>query len=167
MDQAAVEYRRFLDGDDAGLEALIRAYKDGLMLFLNSYVQDLAAAEELMEETFVRLVVRRPHFSPHASFKTYLYTIGRRLAVDYLRRTARVTTLPPGGLERAAGGAGNAGAALSARGAAYPAAPGNGEAEPGLSAGAVSGLFRRAEQSADRHGDRTEPPPGGKPPVPG
>lgn len=95
MDQAAVEYRRFLDGDDAGLEALIRAYKDGLMLFLNSYVQDLAVAEELMEETFVRLVVRRPHFSPHASFKTYLYTIGRRLAVDYLRRTARVTTLPP------------------------------------------------------------------------
>ena len=88
-------YMRFLAGDETALTELIGRYREGLTRFLNGYVHNQAVAEELMTETFVRLVVRRPRFSPRASFKTWLYTIGRRLATDHLRRAARTITLPP------------------------------------------------------------------------
>ena len=48
MDNGASSYRRFLDGDDKGLEEIVRDYKDGLILYLNSYVSNISVAEELM-----------------------------------------------------------------------------------------------------------------------
>ena len=77
--------RKFLDGDDSALAEIIRIYKDGLILYLNGYVKSIAVAEELTEDTFVKLVIKRPRFFGHASFKTWLYTVGRNVALDYLR----------------------------------------------------------------------------------
>ena len=94
MDHGAACYRRFLDGEDEGLVEIIRDYKDGLILFLNRYVNNIHTAEELAEDTFFRLVTKRPRFSGSASFKTWLYTIGRNTAVSHLRRSGRVCTLP-------------------------------------------------------------------------
>ena len=48
IDNGASSYRRFLDGDDKGLEEIVRDYKDGLILYLNSYVSNISIAEELM-----------------------------------------------------------------------------------------------------------------------
>ena len=63
MDNGASSYRRFLDGDDSGIVEIIRDYKDGLILFLNRYVNNLHVAEELAEDTFFRIVTRRPGFA--------------------------------------------------------------------------------------------------------
>ncbi len=93
MENGACSYRRFLAGDENGLVEIIRDYKDGLMLYINSYVQNIHVAEDLTEDTFVRLMVRRPHFAGKSRFKTWLYAIGRHLAVDYLRRASRVMSL--------------------------------------------------------------------------
>ncbi len=89
MDNGAGSYRRFLEGDENGIIEIIRDYKDGLILFLNGFTQNICVAEELMEETFVRLLVKKPKFSPRYSFKTWLYTIGRNTAIDYLRRNSK------------------------------------------------------------------------------
>ncbi len=89
MDQGEDSYRRYLAGDDDGLAALVRLYRDGLMLFLNGYVGDLTVAEELAEDTFFRLMVKKPRFSGKSSFRSFLYGIGRHIALDYLRRGAR------------------------------------------------------------------------------
>ena len=89
MDRGADSYRRFLDGDDRGLAEIIAQYNTGLTLFLNSFVNDLAAADELSEDTFVKLGVKKPRFSGKSSFKTWLYAIGRNLAVDYLRDASK------------------------------------------------------------------------------
>ena len=56
------------------------------ILYLNAYVNNIFLAEELTEDTFFRLVVKKPWFSGRCSFKTWLYTIGRNVAIDYLRR---------------------------------------------------------------------------------
>ncbi len=85
MDNGACSYRRFLAGDEDGLVEIIRDYKDGLILYLCRYVENIHVAEELCEDTFVRLVVKRPRFAGRSSFKTWLYAIGRNLAVDHLR----------------------------------------------------------------------------------
>ena len=82
MDNGASSYRRFLDGDDTGLAEIIRSYNDGLTLYLNSLVNNLSVADELSEDTFVKIGVKRPHFSGKSSFKTWLYAIGRNIAID-------------------------------------------------------------------------------------
>lgn len=79
-------YNRYLSGDDSGMGEIIREYKDGLILFLNSYTKNIGVAEELCEDTFVKLAVKKPRFKGGSSFKTFLYTIGRNLALDYLRK---------------------------------------------------------------------------------
>ena len=102
MDHGAESYLRFLAGDDNGMVELIRDYKDGLMLYLNGMVGNIHVAEELMEETFVRLAVRRPHFRGRSSFKAWLYAIGRNLALDLLRRRRREGPTDPELLAREA-----------------------------------------------------------------
>lgn len=87
MDHGEKNYRLFLKGDEAGLVQIIQDYKDGLILYLNGIVSDLTVAEDLTEDTFVKLVLKKPRFSARSSFKTWLYTIGRNLALDHLRRS--------------------------------------------------------------------------------
>ena len=86
MDNDASSYRRFLDGEDDGFVEIVRDYKDGLILFLDSFVRNLSIAEDLAEDAFVKLGIKKPHFSIKSSFKTWLYAIGRNVAVDYNRK---------------------------------------------------------------------------------
>lgn len=94
MDNGASSYRRFLDGDDRGLAQLVSAYKDGLILYLNGYVNNLFVAEELAEDTFFRLITKKPRFSGKSSFKSWLYAIGRNVAVDHIRRNSKILDTP-------------------------------------------------------------------------
>ncbi len=93
VDHGSCNYRRFLDGDENGLVAIIHDYKDGLILYLNSIVNNLHAAEELAEDTFVKLGVKKPRDNGKGAFKTWLYTMGRHLAIDYLRRQRKIEVL--------------------------------------------------------------------------
>ena len=86
MDNGASSYRRYLSGDDNAIAEIVAAYKDGLILYLNGYVENIHTAEDLTEDTFFRLVAKKPRFSGRCSFKTWLYTIGRNVALDHLRR---------------------------------------------------------------------------------
>lgn len=62
MDNGASSYRRFLDGDDKGLAEIVRDYRDGLILYLHGIVDNISVAEELMEETFFKIVTKKPKF---------------------------------------------------------------------------------------------------------
>lgn len=89
MDNGAERYHRYLQGDDTGLAELIREHMDGLTLYLNGIVRNIHTAEDLTEETFVKLATKKPRFSGRSSFKTWLYTIGRNIALDHLKKEAR------------------------------------------------------------------------------
>ena len=93
MDNGASSYRRFLEGDDDGIVQIIKDYKDGLMLYLNSFVQNIHLAEDLTEDTFVKLIARRPRFFGKSTFKTWLYSIGRNVSLDHLRKNAKLPTV--------------------------------------------------------------------------
>lgn len=94
MDSGAESYRRFLGGDNNGLVEIIRDYKDGLILYLRSFTDDILQAEELAEDAFVKLVTKRPRFGGRSGFKTWLYAIGRNVALDQARRRARHPEVP-------------------------------------------------------------------------
>lgn len=90
MDNGACSYRRFLDGDDDGIAEIVREYKDGLILYLYGYVNNYHVAEELTEDTFFRLITKKPKFSGKSTFKTWLYAIGRNAAKDHMRRGSKL-----------------------------------------------------------------------------
>lgn len=94
MDNGASSYRRFLDGDDKGIVELVGDYKDGLILYLNGYVNNIFIAEDLAEDTFFRLMVKKPKFSGKSTFKSWLYAIGRNVAIDFIRHNSKLLDAP-------------------------------------------------------------------------
>lgn len=83
------DYSRFLDGDREAFARIVDEYYDPLSLYLNTYFRDLNAAEEAAEDVFVKLATKKPRFSAKSSFKTWLYAIGRNVALDKLRAMSR------------------------------------------------------------------------------
>ncbi|MCR5109358.1 MAG: sigma-70 family RNA polymerase sigma factor [Ruminococcus sp.] len=94
MDNGESSYRRFLAGDDEGLYEIICTYRTGLILYLNSFVQNIRTAEELAEDTFAELAIKCPKFSGKSSFKTWLFAIGRNITSKYIRKHARLSVVP-------------------------------------------------------------------------
>ena len=85
MDVGTEMYLQFLQGDESMLEKLVATYSDGLVAFAYCIVSDSAVAEDVVEDAFATLIVRRRHFSPKAKLKPYLYKIVRNKCLDYLR----------------------------------------------------------------------------------
>lgn len=94
MGNDADRYRRFLDGDDDELVEIIDAYHEGLSLYLNSIVRNICEAEEIMQETFVKIAVKKPKFNGKSEFKTWLYAIARNCALNYIRQRSRYADRP-------------------------------------------------------------------------
>ncbi|MGV3642063.1 MAG: RNA polymerase sigma-70 factor [Adhaeribacter sp.] len=74
------------------LEQVFRKYYVRLVAFATSQVQDRASAEDLVQESFVRLC-NQPDQVPdrEEQLKSYLYTTVRHACIDFLRH-ARVVT---------------------------------------------------------------------------
>lgn len=86
MDNGAESYRRYLEGDDDGLADLMRDYENGLILYIDSIIHDIAVSRELSDEVFFRLALKRPAYREEYSFKAWLYAIGRNLAKSHITR---------------------------------------------------------------------------------
>ena len=94
MDEGTQWYAQYLEGDERAFVEIVRKYKDGLMLYINGFVHNLSLAEELTEDVFVKLGVKKPKNKGGSHFKTWIYTIARHTAIDYLRKAARTRTVP-------------------------------------------------------------------------
>ena len=94
MDNGASSYRRFLAGDETGIIDIIRLYRDGLILYVNSFTQNTTEAEDIVEDVFLKLIMKKPKYNGKASFKTWLYTIAGNLARDCWRKNTRHSKLP-------------------------------------------------------------------------
>lgn len=90
MDNGASSYLRYLGGDDEAFENIIKEYKDGLLFYLSEITDNIFTAEDLMEETFFKIAVKKPKYKGKSSFKTWLYAVGRNTALDYLRKQSKI-----------------------------------------------------------------------------
>ena len=85
MDNGASSYRRFLDGDESAFEDIMKSLFRGLVFFIDGFVHDTHAAEDIAIDTFSDLVVHRHRYNFKVSLKTYLYMVGRSRALDYIK----------------------------------------------------------------------------------
>lgn len=86
MDEGKVLYEAFLAGSKEAFEELVIKFSEPLLLFINSYVRDYHLAEDLMEDCFVDLLLKKPKFDGRARFKSFLFQIGKFKALNHLRR---------------------------------------------------------------------------------
>ncbi len=92
-------YEKYLAGDDTAMTQIVEAHKDGLMLYINGFVRNIHVAEDLTEDVFFKLAVKKPKFRQKSSFKTWLFAVGRNAALDYLRRCEKSHVVPLDELE--------------------------------------------------------------------
>jgi RNA polymerase sigma-70 factor (ECF subfamily) len=76
----------YQQGDVAAFAELVARHEKPLWNFLRRFVRDAATAEDLQQETFMRVVRGRNEWKASSKFSTWLYTIGRNLCVDHARR---------------------------------------------------------------------------------
>ena len=78
-----------LQGDQEAFGELVRRYGDSLLGYLTKICRNREQAKDLFQETF-RKVHEKAHTLRSSHFKSWLYTIATRVAMDSLRRSKRV-----------------------------------------------------------------------------
>lgn len=76
----------FRDGDESALGLLYRRWAARLLRYLERIVREPAIAEELLQDTFVRVLDAHERYAPEARFSTWLFHIARNLALNELAR---------------------------------------------------------------------------------
>ena len=85
MDNGASSYRRFLDGDESAFDEIMKELFDNLVFFIDRYVHDIHAAEDIAIDAFSDLVVNKHRYNFKVTLKTYLFMIGRSRALNYIK----------------------------------------------------------------------------------
>ena len=84
----------FQSGDENAYIVLVNRYKDKLINFIYHYLKDSESAEDVVQETMIKLYQKKHYYKEIAKFSTWLYTIAKNLANTELRkRKSRKTTL--------------------------------------------------------------------------
>ncbi len=73
-------------GDDKAFETLVKRFQDRLLNFVGRIVTDRETAEELVQETFLRIFNRKNSYTPRYAVSTWIYTIALNLARSELRK---------------------------------------------------------------------------------
>jgi RNA polymerase sigma-70 factor, ECF subfamily len=68
------------------LDRLIEQYQHRLLRYLVYLVGDRELAEDLFQETWIRVLERGDHYDGKHEFSTWLYAVARNLSIDYLRK---------------------------------------------------------------------------------
>ncbi len=85
---------RFKAGDARAFEVLVRRHRTPVFSFLLRLTGDRGRAEDLCQETFLKVVKASAGWEERARFTTWLFAIARNLAVDEARRVAFRRTEP-------------------------------------------------------------------------
>lgn len=81
--------------DESGLRAAFLTHGGEILGFARRSLGDAGAAEEVVQETFVRAWRARDRFDPNlGSLRTWLFAIARRLVIDHARSRALRRTEP-------------------------------------------------------------------------
>ena len=73
-------------GDPDAVSALIGRYQHRLYRFLIRLIQDSATAEDLFQQTWIRVLEKIGSYDARRNFEAWLFAIARNLAIDQLRR---------------------------------------------------------------------------------
>ena len=81
----SVWIEKISNGDADAFEKLFNIYCQPLIHFANRFLNDIPAAENVIQDVFVKIWQNRQKLDPDENFKTYLFTAARNTALKYIR----------------------------------------------------------------------------------
>ena len=94
-DQEVVEYAR--EGAEAAYRELVRRYQRPVFSLIYRMVRDRELAEDLAQETFIRVLNALDRYRPEFKFSSWVFKIANNASIDHLRKKELDTLSLEGG----------------------------------------------------------------------
>ncbi|MEW6745161.1 MAG: sigma-70 family RNA polymerase sigma factor [Planctomycetota bacterium] len=78
------------NGDASAFESLVQLHEGSLLRFARRLTGDASLAQDVVQETFVRLVTQAADLREHATLTTWLYRVCRNLCLDVMKKESRM-----------------------------------------------------------------------------
>lgn len=79
-------YKEFINGNKNAFNEIIKLYRIPLINFIMGYVHNIEIAEDLAQDTFLYVLIKKNEYDFKYTLKTYLYTIAKSRAINYLKK---------------------------------------------------------------------------------
>ena len=83
---------RFQEGDINAYNELVKRYKDRLFNFVLRYFNNAEQAEDVVQDTLIKLYTHASYYKNVAKFSTWIFTIAKNNALTELRKNKRKKT---------------------------------------------------------------------------
>ena len=83
---------RFQEGDINAYNELVKRYKDRLLNFVLRYLNNVEQAEDVVQDTLIKLYTHASYYKNVAKFSTWIFTIAKNNALTELRKNKRKKT---------------------------------------------------------------------------
>jgi RNA polymerase sigma factor (sigma-70 family) len=86
---------QYVQGNEACLEMLINRHKDRIFTTIILIVKDSYIAEDLFQETFIKIIknLKKGKYNEEGKFLPWAIRIARNMAIDYFRKMKRMPTI--------------------------------------------------------------------------
>jgi RNA polymerase sigma-70 factor (ECF subfamily) len=84
--------QNYISGDEKALEILINKHNQRITSFIYSKVQDRAIAEDIFQDTFIKVIntLKRGAYNEEGKFLPWVMRIAHNLIIDHFRRNKRM-----------------------------------------------------------------------------
>ena len=93
MEEDKKLYKEFLKGNEEAFNNLINKYKNKIIYFITRYVKNTEIAEDVFQDVIMYVLENKEKYDPKYSLKTYLYTIAKSRALNYLKKNEKLLEL--------------------------------------------------------------------------
>ena len=77
-------YKEFLLGNNESFEEIVIRHKNSIIYFIQRYTKSIDIAEDLAQDVFLYVLIHKKNYRFEYSLKTYLYTIAKSKALNYI-----------------------------------------------------------------------------------
>lgn len=87
--------RQYLDGKDSSFEKLLIRHKDKVFTKINFMVKNKALAEDIMQDTFVKVIntLKLGKYNEEGKFLPWMMRIAHNLVIDHFRKNKKMPTV--------------------------------------------------------------------------
>lgn len=86
-------YKEFLNGNNEALNKILEKYKNNLIYFISRYTKNIEASEDIFQDVALYVLEKKEIYNFKYSLKTYLYTIAKSRAINYIKKEKNYTNV--------------------------------------------------------------------------
>lgn len=86
-------YQEYLANNMESFKELVLRHKDNIIYFISRYTKNIDIAEDISQDVFIYLLLNKKKYNSKFSLKTYMYTIAKSRAINYLKRERKIVDI--------------------------------------------------------------------------